>query len=510
MRDDAATLLRRDASIPAISVAGAFVSRFFVLFAGRPDFVGWFNHSPYFWVQSRSLIEGNGLAYGDMPLVFALYAGLAKGISLAGVPQEPAIIMASRLVMTVAPALIPIFVYVLARGATGGRRLNWPTRCLVLASGFLPLTFAHMPEHLQKNMMGMLLLACLLTGLFRWLRSGRSGQLFALLLLLVAICLAHLGSALAALLLVVAMTIDFLLRRASPTQLVRVVLLSTAVVIALGLGIREFDPAATERVAALVAGLKPEDSRETLIFLLVVIVWLGLLVMLWRWFALRTSEKNPANSALGGTVILWMGLLAMPLWPGETGLRLMLFMPLGFVILQILALSVFRGARIFRYVAVTTTVAFGLMSAGEAVSLHMIYPDKERTSRQLAAVADKYRLSRDDLVITPYGVNPIASWFLGTKGSLLTAVRQDVAERHDRVFVLNTLERRAPELETSECRLFESEDDRYWATRHDIPLDDGSMPDADFDTFAFYRLEKLPENWVFDDAGLWAGWGDCP
>ena len=141
-------LVRRDALVLLVSVATAFFPRLLVLFFGRPDFVGWFNHSPYFWVQSKSLIEQGGLAYGDMPLLFVIYAGFAKGISLVGVPLEPAIILASRLVMITAPALIPISIYLLAKNATGWETLNWPTKCLVFVSGFLPLTFAHMPEHL--------------------------------------------------------------------------------------------------------------------------------------------------------------------------------------------------------------------------------------------------------------------------------------------------------------------------------------------------------------------------
>ena len=503
------TLLRRDASILTISIAVAFVSRFFVLFVGRPDFVGWFNHSPYFWVQSKSLIEHGGLAYGDMPLLFAIYAGLAKGIGLFGVPLEPAIVMASRLVMIAAPALIPVSVYLLAKGATGRERLTWPMICLVFASGFLPLAFANMPEHLQKNMMGLLLLAFSFPALFHWLQAGRLSSLVLPAILLVTICLTHLGSALAALLLTGALALDVLLRRSSLTEFGLIVLLSIATATVVGLGIRAFDPAAAERVASLAAGLVPEGPGDTAIHLLMVAAWAGVLWILWRWFARRTAETGGATAALGRTVILWLGLLAMPLWPGDIGMRLMLFMPLGAVVLLVLVLSIFREARLFRYAAVATTVAFGLMSLGEAASLFMTYPNKTQTSMQLAAVAEEYQLSRDDLVITPYGVNPIANWFLGTKGSLVTAVRQDVPEQYDRVFVLNTLERRAPELEPGECRLIRSEYDRYWATRHDTPLDEGATPDADYDRFAFYRLGELPETWLFDDEGLWTGWGDC-
>ena len=153
----------------------------------------------------------------------------------------------------------------------------------------------------------------------------------------------------------------------------------------------------------------------------------------------------------------------------------MLFIPLGATVLLILFLSMFQNSRFFRYVAAAVTLVFSLMSMAEAAALYMAYPAKTETSRQLAAVAEKYGLSRTDLVITPYGVNPIANWFLGTKASLITAVQQNVTMQYDRVFVLNTLERRAPGLEAGECRLVRSEDDRYWATRQDIPMGEGAL-----------------------------------
>ena len=120
-----------------------------------------------------------------------------------------------------------------------------------------------------------------------------------------------------------------------------------------------------------------------------------------------------------------------------------------------------------------------------------------------------YVLAKKAAEDKPYGVNPIANWFLGIKGSLLTSVQQNVTVHYDRVFVLNTLERPDPRLEAGQCRLIQSEDDRYWATRHDIPMGEGAIPDPDYNMFAFYRLQKLPEQWVFDGEGNWTGWGDC-
>jgi len=500
--------LKRDISLLALSVIAAIATRLLVLVVGRPAFVGWFNHSPYYWVQTRSLIESGGLAYGDMPLVFTLYAALAKILSLLGVPLDDSVILSSRLVMVVAPALIPIAVFVLARGMAGGVPLAWPSRCLVFASGFLPLTFANMPEVLQKNMVGLALLGFSLVVLFSWLRDRRTGQLILLLGLLANTCLAHLGSGLAAFLLVTAVVADITLRRATPVEIARIVLLAATVCLVIGGAIRTFDPASWERVAVMSSALVPGTPGDAALSIVAIVLWLGLLFILWRWLLRRAAHRDEAEGSLARVILLWLGLLAMPLWPGEIGMRLLLFMPLGAVVLLVLLLQTFEG-HIPKALAAVSTVAFCLMSVGEATSVLLTYPNKGEISQQLAAAADKHRFSEDDLVITPYGVTPIANWFLGTKASLITAVEEDMHSRYKRIFVLNTLERPAPELADGECRVLRSADDRYWATRHDTPVGNEARRDPRFSEFALYRLDEFPEDWVFDDEGRWVGWGAC-
>lgn len=502
-------LFRHDAWFLATCIIIAFLTRFLALFAGRPEFVGWFNHSPYYWVQSKALIEHGELAYGDMPLLFVLYAGLAKLISFLGVPQDSAIIMMSRLAMVATPALIPIAVYLLAKRISADQPLGWPCRCLVFASGFLPLTFANMPEHLQKNMLGMLLLAFLLLTIFYWLRSRSRGSVLLGLSLLISICLTHLGSALAALLLLGALATEVTLRRSSLKELGLIGLLCTLAVIGAGFAIHVFDPESTERVLFLLTHLIPDSPGEWLVGALVLSIWLAVVWFVQRWFTRRSKQSRPAVAALGRITIVWIGLLAFPLWPGEIGMRLMLFIPLGAVILLVLFVYSFQAGKPLRFIVAATTLIFVVMSIGEATSLFMSYPNKAQTSSELAAVAYKYQLSRNDQVITPYGAAPIANWFLGTSATLLTAFEHDALEQYDRVFVLNTLERPAPTLEPEECRRIQSGNDRYWATRHDIPMNEAASPDPDFERFDFFRVTALPDSWVFDRNGLWAGWGDC-
>ena len=39
--------------------------------------MGWFNHAPWYWVQTRGLLQNGVLPFPDLPLLFHRYAGVA-------------------------------------------------------------------------------------------------------------------------------------------------------------------------------------------------------------------------------------------------------------------------------------------------------------------------------------------------------------------------------------------------------------------------------------------------
>ena len=84
------------------------------------------------------------------------------------------------------------------RSIHDGRESGGAGWLLVALATFLPLTFAHLPELLQKNMLGLLLLALLMAASRAALRAPAWG--LVVLLCFVLIALAHLGTLAVALL----------------------------------------------------------------------------------------------------------------------------------------------------------------------------------------------------------------------------------------------------------------------------------------------------------------------
>jgi len=53
-----------------IIVLAAFGCRVALIWIGRPEFVGWFNHTYYYYVQTKGLLIKGQLPFPDMPLLF--------------------------------------------------------------------------------------------------------------------------------------------------------------------------------------------------------------------------------------------------------------------------------------------------------------------------------------------------------------------------------------------------------------------------------------------------------
>lgn len=497
----------RPAYCLSLCVAAALLPRLFTNLIFRSEFVGWFNHSTYYWVQTRALLRDGALAYEDMPALFQLYAGTATVIGWTGAAIDDAVVLASRLTMAVVPALIPLAAFRLAQIANAGRPIGLASWSVILASGFLPLTYAHMPETLQKNMLGMLLLACTLVALLAWFNSRRITKLAVIMVLAIAIVSVHIGSGLAVFLLLLAVAVDHVLSSVTTRQILQQLAVIGSLALVIFVMVSTYYPGAMLRVSAVVVAFVPATVGQAFGMLAFGALWLGITALIWRWIRAKASTWDTSVAALGRVCFLWACLLALPFWPGEIGMRLLLFMPLAGIALLMLLLSQVTQ-RWPAVVAVCTAIGFLAMSVGEAVSQAMIYPHKDRIAAELHELRDDYHLQRSDLVITPYGVGPTANWFLGTKAALITAVTEDTFNVYDRVFVLNTLERAAPILPAESCKLMASEFDRYQTTRHDIPLH-GTTRDPAFEQFAVIKLDELPATWHFDTNGNWIGWGDC-
>ncbi|MFV2090992.1 MAG: hypothetical protein ACC642_10050, partial [Pseudomonadales bacterium] len=192
--DETLKMRLRDPYKLALVVAAGVVTGVFTLWVGRPQFTGWLNHTYYYFVQVRGLLEQGSLPYPDMPLLFHLYAALARALIGMGMESEAAVVASTRIVMSIVPALVALPVYGIVKALSGGvalRRAQW---VIVSAAAFLPLSLSHLPEVSQKNMLGLLLLATLIFYSQKLLQRFSRRDASISVLLMVLIVSSHFGT----------------------------------------------------------------------------------------------------------------------------------------------------------------------------------------------------------------------------------------------------------------------------------------------------------------------------
>lgn len=86
----------RNAKLLLLLVSISFLVRVFTIWLGRPEFVGWFNHNYYYFVETLGLLERGKLPFPDMPLLFYIYAATANLLTWLGVESHLAIVNATR------------------------------------------------------------------------------------------------------------------------------------------------------------------------------------------------------------------------------------------------------------------------------------------------------------------------------------------------------------------------------------------------------------------------------
>ncbi len=53
----------KESSKLLLIILAAIITRVFTLWLGRPEFAGWFNHTYYYFVEVRGLLEQGSLPY---------------------------------------------------------------------------------------------------------------------------------------------------------------------------------------------------------------------------------------------------------------------------------------------------------------------------------------------------------------------------------------------------------------------------------------------------------------
>lgn len=492
-------------------MACAFFSRAIFLWWTRPEFMGWFNHAPWYWVQTRGLLSEGQLPFGDLPLLFHIYAALSRLLMSMGLEMDSAIINAQRLVMCATPALLVVPCWWVIRKLHDQHPLGWAGWLLVVLAAFLPLTFAHMPELLQKNMLGLMLLATLMAASYAALDRPAWG--FFGLLVFALITLTHLGTLATAALWILAMTIAVALtsnKKRRPLAWLAIALACLALAFVLW---PLFDPDTTDRIRVFIlegwrrslAGslFSPSPMLHPGLVLALLALMAGLLgALFYAWFR-GAAGRHGHHGTFWLANLIFIALLVLPTYDHEVAVRFILYLPLP--LLFVLAFQLRRGRPpwVGRTLTLLAAAAMLLLTVGEVANLFRPVPDKTQVQSQLAALKQREQLTDQDLIIAPYAVAPVANWFLGTDSTLVTHFQRSDFDNYHRVAVLNS-GRELPAGD-GDMESVRTTAERYAAMRQAVPLPPGLSPDPAFDQFRYIPLEEIPATWRFDAAGRWAG-----
>lgn len=502
---------RRGAIGLLIVILLAFGLRAIALWFTRPEFMGWFNHATWYWVQTRGLIAEGALPFADLPLLFYLYAGLARILEGFGQAPDAAIIHASRAVMSLAGALVAVPCWAVLRrmnAPSGLRGLDW---ALVVCAAFLPLTFTHLPELLQKNMLALVFLAGLMHSSYRALDKRLWIAVAAVWFTLIA--LTHLGTLFAAGLWLGAMGLALVAER--PTLSTVALTLGGGIAAALlaGLALAYFDPAAMQRALAfgsatlsgsLIAGVftdVPGIGRAAALLGALIPLALALLGLRLYWHRRPSLPRHDRIFWLANLIFAW--LLVLPVIDLAVLPRMILFLPLPLLFLLALARRYSDRPRLIRALTLAGTAGILLLLVGETQNLVRGSAQRSATHAELLALKTKYDFSKRDFIIAPYAIAPTLNWFLNSHAGLITALQREDFDRYDRVFVLNT--GREQQRNADDGYTLSDDLERYQAMRGPVPVPAPLEPDRDFDNFYFYRLFEVPEGWEFDNANRWSG-----
>ena len=500
-----------------VIVALGVVTRVLTLSLGRADFTGWLNHSYYYFVQTRALLENGVLAYADMPLLFNLYSWIARGLSAAGLESDDAIVVSTRLVMSVVPALIPLPVYGIIKTMNGREPLRGAQWAIVAMGGFLPLSISYLPEFLQKNTLGLLLLAVLTFFSQRLLRDLRPRDVLGLTLVAVLIVLSHFGTFAAMILYGVALCVAYVaVHRALRRALLPASVLIIGGVAAVGF-IYLLDAQRFRRIFvylgesgsdSLLGALLPGESARdgALLSLAVVMLVYAILLVLYRVYRRYGDGLEDGERIFWLANIILCGLLLLPVLDEQLMSRLALFLRIPLLVLFAYVEHYALRKRWMKRGAVgLAAVALVALAFGEVMSARIHNENHLVVHADLERIAEQRLFGEDDLVITRTGAEHVCNWFYRVKAGVITSLTFEDFADYDTVYVLNPLQG-SPSLEDMEGRVADTEEARYRFMLSNIPRPEAVKSVFLSDSIEVFVLERPPPDWFFTPEGRWYGY----
>lgn len=499
--------MKQNSKLLLILLFVSFIVRLFILWVGRPEFVGWFNHTYYYYVETQGLLESGKLPFPDMPLLFYIYAATAKILTWIGVENHIAIVNSTRFWMCLIPSLIPIPIYSIFKNFYKEKTFPKWIWILLLASAFYPLTLAHMPEFLQKNTLGLLFLAILLQQSKVISKGLAVKRIVSIIFIFILILSTHYGSTAAALLYLVALLLSLWLHNKNKWTL----WLGLSLVLGLGISLYSFytfDIQRFERIisyinrmgeSSILGSIFLPNNADKFTSIIMLLVPLGFVALLYYGYRKSKAALTHENSVFWLCNLLFCYLLLLPIYEPALMHRFVLFITLPLLIVIAFTIQYTLKRVLWKRVLIGF-VLLGtiLLSIGEITGLVLLNKNKEPIYNDLLVMKETVGFSNNDLILTRNGAEHISNWFLMTKSSLITSFNLEDFEKYNRIFILNPTERAmsAPSGANKEIQKY-----HYMVSNIEEPKDSEVIFES-----SHIKLSELtfpPKEWKFDDDGYW-------
>jgi hypothetical protein len=496
----------------------AIVFRLLAIWVWRPEFVGWFSHTYYYYVQVQGILQNGSLQYADMPFLFYFYSFFAKILILFGLETKLAIITSTRIIMAITPAFLAFPVFFLIKSINRGKELSKPHWILLIISVILPFSIAHMPEILQKNMFGLVLFTILQISLYRLLKDFNIPVFICVLLITTLIFLTHIGTFAVASLLFIALTFSYFINEGFSRRTISLSL-STLTFISISISIIYYlDFSRFERIFYyLIQSLSNSqigklfttgNFSERLPFFGAIIFSTLLFFLLIRVYQKYRTSLAKTDRIFFLTNILLMYFLMFPFIDVDLTVRFILFISIPILIIQIYLLKCLEVRWLINSMVGVFILVCLIMATGETMGIIMRHENNLQIEKDIKAIQNKELFKPNDFIITNYGVNPLCNWFFETKSGLITSLEKKDFDKFDKIYILtpSSGQMSPDQREEISGKIIKTESDKYQIMRSNVLIPNNAKSLIINDNFEIFEIDSPPENWIFDSNGKWIGY----
>jgi hypothetical protein len=407
----------------------------------------------FYWVQVRSVIENQSLAFSDLPLVFWVQAAIAKFVG--DVP------LGVRISDAVLPALSAIPIYLIAKKYQN----SLLPAIAILVVLLHPIQLYFFTGDFIKNEATIPAVFFIALVLVNWESRSKKLSVTYLLLLFIIISLSHFGTALLAFILVVIWgllqmrksSLKFWLRGLTLTLLAFAGLLASLAVMVPNRYERLVEFMTTPNAIfirpvfdGIIHGYANPIISFTIITSQVAVVVLG--VIFWRSKGSFTfSDTSLVISSLITTLVLSSPFVSMEWADRLTGL--------SFVPLSIAAILIFGNAEKALHkvpIALLTTVTLISSVVFTSYEMKTVFPQEKYS--KFKELVEQVEIPNNSVIVARHGVQYLSAWHFETDVVLESYFENADLSSYSAIFIL--LENRASEKKDLSTPSGNSKDDK--------------------------------------------------